>query len=140
MSRLLRLAVSQITIVGYFLAVTWGPAWHDHHHCHSGGAEPADCVAGHSHPHCCSHHHHHHPCGQETQPLAESGHSPGPCHSPWHDDGCVVCQTLAHPPLAPSAIQLVDASEPVREWVSPIAPLAEFTVAPAYDSRGPPLV
>jgi hypothetical protein len=52
----------------------------------------------------------------------------------------MVCQILAHPPLASPTIELVDAGELVQGWIAPTAPLAARLISPVYDSRGPPLV
>ena len=143
MSRIVHLTVSYATIVGYFLAVTWAPAWHDHHHghCHAHAAkgsatEPVH--AGHSHGRCCSHHHP--SCHEETPTAPQHAPAHSPCHSPLHDDDCVVCQILAHPPLAAPTIALVDAAEPVRDWVLLSSPQAARSLPSVYDSRGPPLV
>ena len=144
MSRFIQQFVSSLTIVGYLLAVTWGPAWHEHHHghCHSHAGESAPSAAAetaHSHAGCCWHHHAK-GCDSPNQTTAHSAPAPSPCHSPLHDDDCVVCQMLAHPPLAPPAIELVDAREPVSAWVLTPAPSPAWFISPVYDSRGPPLV
>ncbi len=132
MSRLVQTAVSHIAIIGYLLAVTWGQSWHDHQHGHSQAHE--DCEMGHAH--CCSHHHA--KCAADSQEHAAP--FPAPCHSPWHDDDCVVCKNLAHPPLAAPVIALAEASEPIPAWVSFAAPLVTLGPVFAYDSRGPPSV
>jgi hypothetical protein len=145
MSRFVHIAVSHITIVGYLLVVTWGPAWHDHQHGHShadsaANSTPSGGESGHSHAHCCSHHHSK-CCDGPVEPSDRLSVPPrAPCHSPLHDDECPVCQTLAHPPLATPRIELIDAPEPVQGWVAPTAPLVACLFSPVYDSRGPPLV
>ena len=142
MSRFLRQAVSSLTIVGYLLVVTWGPAWHEHHHghCHSHAGHSASLgEAAHTHAGCCSHH----PgncCEVPERPLARSAPADSPCESPLHDDDCIVCQMLAHPPLAPPAIELVEAGEPVAAWISTPVPAPAWWISPVYDSRGPPAV
>lgn len=142
MNRLFHLAVSYATVVGYFLAVTWGPAWHDHHQncCHT-HESPGDQTTVHSHPHHCAYHHHHHDAsGAESQAVCEKSSPSAPCPAPCRDDDCVVCQTLAHPPLTTPIIALVDAAEPVPDWVMLPCPEAVVSLPAAYDSRGPPLV
>ncbi len=136
MSRLLCQFVSSLTLVGYLVVVTWGPAWHDHHHHHGHcpSHDGANTVfapehAGHSHGPCCGHHH---------SSCSEEETSNEPC--PLHDDDCVICQVLAHPPLTPPAIELVDVGEAVPAWVELFVPSPAFSLSPVYDSRGPPLV
>lgn len=142
-----RQALTYVIVVGYFLAITWGPLWHDHHDCcsHSHAATTdccAESVIEHSHAHCCGHHHDHPNCCKEhEEPLRSvAGSSPSPCHSPLHDDDCPVCQFLAHPPLPTPVVKVVDVSAPVLGYVSPSAQQAERLTPAAYDSRGPPLV
>jgi hypothetical protein len=139
MSRFVQQLVSSLTVVGYLLVVTWGSAWHEHHHghCHAHAVEVASDAA-HSHAGCCSHHHA--KCEGPQQPAAHSAPANSPCHAPLHDEDCAVCQILAHPPLAPPAIELVDAGEPVAIWVLTPAPSPAWFISPVYDSRGPPLV
>jgi hypothetical protein len=143
----LRQVPAYVTVIGYFLAITWGPLWHDHHHCcsHSLDTETNCClqsVTEDAPPHCCGHHHDHGNCCEEDGKSSSSvdGSSSPPCHSPLHDDDCAVCQFLAHPPLATPVVKVVDVSAPVLVYVSPSVPLAERLTPDAYDSRGPPLV
>jgi hypothetical protein len=137
MSRFLHQAVSTLTMAGYWLIITWGPLWHDHRHCHShapcGEAECRDHTPA-EHTHCCAHHHHPN-CGSETKGSS----SPSPCDSPLHDEGCPVCQILAHPPLSAPEVAVVEVSVPVEAFVPAPAPLAERAIPAAYDSRGPPM-
>ncbi|MCA9069799.1 MAG: hypothetical protein KDA84_12790 [Planctomycetaceae bacterium] len=145
MSRFVHLAVSYLTVVGYFLTVTWGPAWHDHHQgccqthlCSEGQVSSATQTPTHAHTHLCSHDHGR--CCDTLHTTKSETSEHAPCPAPCQDDDCVVCQTLAHPPLTTPTIAPVDASEPVPGWVMPPCPEAAVSLPTAYDSRGPPTV
>jgi hypothetical protein len=122
--------VASLLAVGYLLAISAAPLFHNHAAENGGG--------------CC------HERSAARVASAEEHHTAADCHRPHHktpgapsrcpaDDGrCSVCQFLGQAPAPTAEVVLISSGTLVQEVSSPPPPRLAIGVFSAWHSRGPP--
>lgn len=138
--RRLQSLLAVFSVCGY-LAATVGGVWlHDHEHSRlSDCSGCAEQTATQSHPACsCGHDH----CLlAESEDTADESETPCcPCDHPLHDDGCLLCQSMADMPIFSTFAVVVEEEGFVTAFVMTSAQYVDSPAPQHFRSRAPPTV
>lgn len=128
-----------LAVCGYLVATVGGVWLHDHDHSQLGDCSGcADYAPAESHSTCACGHDHCLPLEASEEATEESPDCP--CDHPLHDDGCLLCQSMADKPIFTPFTVVVEEEGVVTAFVLPSTPHVDSPAPQFFRSRAPPTV